>query len=196
MRRYPISGILNITPTLVGSKVRLRPKQIKDAANDYSWRTNTELCQLDAALPMPISFDIYLKSYIEELNYPRRGCCLAIETLDGRHIGNCSYFSLDEIKQETEMGIMIGDKAYWDYGYGTDTISTLLNHIFSQAGMQRVYLRTLDWNKRAHTCFTKCGFVPCGQLIQGDYHFIIMEIRRQANPTNETVRQPSHGWNR
>ncbi len=163
MRRSPISGILN-TPTLVGSKVRLRPKQIKDAANDYSWRTNTELCRLDAALPIPVSFDIYLKSYIEELNYPRRGCCLAIETLDGRHIGNCSYFSLDDIKQETEMGIMIGDKACWDQGYGTDTILTLLNHVFSQAGVQRVYLRTLDWNKLAHTCFTNCGFVPCGQV--------------------------------
>jgi RimJ/RimL family protein N-acetyltransferase len=132
---------------------------------------------------MPVSFEIYLKSYIEEQNYPRRGCFLAIETLDGKHIGNCSYFSLDDIKQETEMGIMIGDKTYWDQGYGTDTISTLLNHIFSQAGMRRIHLRTLDWNKRAQTCFTKCGFVPCGQLIQGNYHFIIMEIRRQTNST-------------
>ena len=185
MQRPPNLRILNI-PTLVGNKVKLRPKQIEDAANDYSWRMDAELCRLDAVLPMPISFDIYLRSYIAELSYPCRGCYFAIETLGRKHIGNCSYFNVDEIKQETEIGIMIGDKAYWDQGYGADALSTLLNHIFFQAGMQRVYLKTLNWNKRAQRCFTKCGFVPCGHLIQGDYHFIIMEVRSQADSTNQT----------
>lgn len=180
MRSSPAFGILNSSPTLVGKKVKLRPKRIKDAANDYSWRIDAELCHLDAALPIPVSFEEYLKGYIEEINHPRRGCCLAIETIEGKHIGNCSYFSLDDIKQEAEMGIMIGDKTYWDQGYGTDAIVTLLNYVFSQTSVQRVYLRTLDWNKRAHSCFKKCGFVPCKQLIQGDYHFIIMETHHPA----------------
>jgi len=171
-------GIVTGEPTLVGSKAKLRPKRIKDAANDYRWRTDAELCRLDAAIPIPVSFEEYIKNYIAELSYPRKGCCLAIETLDGKHIGNCSYFSIDDTKKEAEMGIMIGDKAYWNRGYGTDVIQTILNHIFLQTSLQRVCLKTLDWNERAHQCFKKCGFVPCGKLIHGDYHFIIMEIRR------------------
>ena len=178
MSRPSVIGTINKTPTLIGNKARLRPKHLKDVANDYKWRTDTELCHLDAALPIPVSFEQYTRNYIEELTYPSKACCLAIETIDGKHIGNCSYFKIDDSKREAELGIMIGDKAYWDQGYGTDVIQTLLNHIFLQTSIQRVYLKTLDWNKRAHQCFKKCGFVPCGSLINGSYHFIIMEIQR------------------
>ena len=178
MSRPSVIGIVTGALTLVGNKARLRPKHLKDVANDHRWRTDAELCRLDAASPIPVSLEQYTKGYIEELSYPRRGCCLAIETLDGKHIGNCSYFSIDDTKKEAELGIMIGDKAYWNQGYGTDVIQTILNHIFLQTSLQRVCLKTLDWNKRAHQCFKKCGFVPCGKLISGDYHFIIMEMHR------------------
>jgi ribosomal-protein-alanine N-acetyltransferase len=185
LRRPTIIEFLGRAPILVGNKVKLRPKRLQDAANDYSWRRDGELCRLDAALPISVSFEDYLESYAGELRYPRRGYCFAIETLDGRHIGNCSYFSIDDTKKEVELGIMIGDKTYWSQGYGADAILTLLNNIFSQTKLERVYLKTLKWNTRAHKCFQKCGFLPCGQLIQGEYNFILMEIHR-AKLQNKT----------
>ncbi len=164
---------------LLGQKVRLRPKRLGDAVTDYAWRTDPELCLLDAAPPLSLSFEEYLKGYALELSFPAKDRTnFAIETFDGKHIGNCAYFKIDKIKREAELGIMIGDRNYWDKGYGTDAIKTLLNHIFSQTNLNRIYLKTLDWNLRAQKCFKKCGFNPCGRLIKDGYNFVLMEIYR------------------
>lgn len=186
MPRPPLFGPLTRVPTLTGSKVRLRPKRLQDAARDYSWRRDAELCRLDAAAPISCSFEKFLNTYIQELHYPGKSLRFAIETLDGKHIGNCSYFNMDETKGEGEMGIMIGDRAYWDRGYGTDAILISLNHIFSQTSLKRIYLKTLKWNARAQKCFRKCGFVPCGELIHRGHTFVIMEIQRPSKSQGHT----------
>ena len=175
MRKSSISTALTKPPLLTGKKVKLRPKRLQDAANDYSWRQDLELCHLDAAPPILCSFEEFLENYLEDLHRVSRSYRFAIETTDGRHIGNCSYFNLDEAKKEAEIGIMIGDRAYWNCGYGADTIITSLNYFFSRANLKRVHLKTLMWNIRAQKCFQKCGFIPCGPTVQGDYIFMLME---------------------
>lgn len=163
---------------LKGTKVVLREKRLEDATNDYAWRCDEELARLDAAWPMTISFADYLISYKEELRYQdSRQRRFAIESVDGKHIGNCMYYDIDERKKQAELGILIGDRDYWNQGYGADAVTTLLNHIFEVTGFERIYLSTLDWNIRAHKCFEKCGFVRCGNINRGQNHLIIMETR-------------------
>lgn len=165
---------------LVGQKMRLRQKRLGDAVNDYAWRKDLELSRLDAAPPLSISFKEYLTSYATELRQSSSQNRFAIETLDGKHIGNCAYFNINETEKGAELGIMVGDRGYWDKGYGADSIITLLNHIFSQTNLDRIYLKTLDWNVRAQKCFEKCGFTPCGKIISRGYNFLAMEIRRPS----------------
>jgi RimJ/RimL family protein N-acetyltransferase len=45
--------------------------------------------------------------------------------------------------------------------------------------MNRLYLKTLDWNLRAQKCFTKCGFTPFGHLRRNGYDFTLMDLRRE-----------------
>jgi RimJ/RimL family protein N-acetyltransferase len=185
LRRPSFFSASTRQPLLIGSKVRLRPKRLHDAATDYIWRRDVELCRLDAATPLSCSFEEFLENYIEELYRPSRSYRFAIETLDGRHIGNFSYFNIDETKKEAEMGIMIGDRAYWNHGYGSDAILTSLNHIFSQTDLERVHLKTLSWNIKAQKCFQKCGFSPCGYLTHGDNYFLLMETHCPAKSKGE-----------
>lgn len=164
---------------LVGDKVRLRPKRLSDAMDDYSWRTDPELSRLDAAQPLTLSFKEYLKQYAtERYLFGANKLTLAIETMDGKHIGNCACFALNEANKEAELGIIIGDRAYWDKGYGADAVTTFVNHLFSSTNLERISLKTLDWNLRAQKCFQKCGFIPCGRLIKGEHKFVLMELRR------------------
>jgi len=165
---------------ITGSKVRLREKSLTDAPDDYNWQSDPELARLDAAPLLSMPFPRYLQSYALELRYlsPAR-CALSIETLDGKHIGNCAYHGIDETNQEAEMGIMIGDRNFWDQGYGADAVNTLLGHIFGQTDLNRIYLKTLDWNLRAQGCFAKCGFTTCGRMRRDGYSFLRMEIRRE-----------------
>ena len=111
---------------IIGQKVVLREKRLADAWNDYTWETDLELAQLDASPILAITFSQYLSSYANELRYSsttsRR---FAVDTLDSKHIGNCSYYNISESKGSTELGIMIGNRDYWNKGWGTDTITTL-----------------------------------------------------------------------
>lgn len=162
-----------------GRKVVLREKRLSDGAEDYAWRCDPELARLDATPPSRLSFSEFLMSYAEELRYPsskRRR--FAIDTLNGEHIGNCMYYDIDEKRGEAEIGIMIGDRDYWDQEYGADAITTLVRHIFRETGLDRLYLSTLNWNLRAQKCFAKCGFVPCGRVSRGRDNFVIMELKR------------------
>jgi len=162
-----------------GERVRLRKKKLSDARNDYTWHTDAELVKLDAAMHLTISYTQYLISYVSELHLlPHTSHRFAVDTLDGRHIGNCTYYNVNDTRGEAEVGVMIGDRNYWGKGYGTDVIRTLVNHIFGKTNLNRLYLKTLDWNKRAQQCFTKCGFRPCGNLYREGYNFLLMELQR------------------
>ena len=102
------------------------------------------------------------------------------------------YYDIDKSKKQTELGIMIGDRDYWSQGYGTDAVIALLEHLFNKEGMKRVYLHTLDWNKRAYKCFEKCGFVSCDKVKWNGDTFIVMEILQgQWEKNGSGIRQNS-----
>jgi RimJ/RimL family protein N-acetyltransferase len=161
-------------------KTRLREKKLGDAGSDYSWQTNPELSALDAVPPLSLSYPEYLARYATELRYPSaRRQRFAIETTDGKHIGNCTYYAINNKRGEAELGIMIGNRNYWDKGYGVDAVTNLLELIFRETRLNRIYLKTLVNNARAQKCFTRCGFTPCGHLKRDGYNFILMELNRR-----------------
>lgn len=163
-----------------GARVVLREKQLGDAPNDYRWRSDAELARFDAARPLTLNYQEYLALYREELLYPspyRRS--LAIEDEKGAHIGNVMYYNIDTFQQEAELGITIGERRCWSQGYGTEAVALLLERLLGRMGFRRVYLKTLDWNERAHRCFESVGFAVYGRGQRGENSFIYMEFRRE-----------------
>mgnify|MGYP001429137024 CR=1 FL=1 len=166
-----------------GVKVVLRPKRIEDAFHDYQWRIDPELSKLDATFPLRIRYKEFVRFSLDEIEYPsRRSRRLAIDTKDGVHIGNCMYYDLDERRGQTELGIMIGDRDYWDGGYGTDAVVTLVGHIFKTiSSINKVYLHTLEWNSRARKSFAKAGFVEVREVKRDGQNFVLMETLRHES---------------
>ncbi len=170
---------------LFGEKTVLRAKHLTDAGNDFLWATDDNLTRLDATEPYPYPLDEYLANYpagIKDLTKMQ----FAIETTEGRHIGNCTCYNIDAIRREAELGILIGDYGYWGKGYGTDAVRAFMRYIFEELGMRRISLHTLDWNIRAVRCFRKCGFVECGRIMRQDQMFIEMEAAALNQAGNET----------
>ncbi|MFC2014395.1 GNAT family N-acetyltransferase [Chloroflexota bacterium] len=162
-----------------GSKIILREKSPDDAWDDYAWEADPELAQLDAAPPVTIPYSQYLIDYSHELKVRHAGNHrFSVYTLDGEHIGNCSYYNLNKYRNDTELGIMIGNRDYWDKGYGADVVTTLVDYIFHQLKLDRIYLKTLESNTRAQKCFQKCGFTPYSKGNSNEYKFILMEFPR------------------
>lgn len=162
---------------VVGDLTVLRSKIMDDAEADYSWRTDPELAGLDATRPVTLTFIEYLRYHRDDINYPSPWSVrMAIETLDGRHIGNCMYYDINTEKSQCEFGIMIGDRKYWSQGYGTDAAKIALKHIFTSTNLERVYLHTLTDNLRAQKSFTRAGFKAVREVKRDGYEFVLMEI--------------------
>jgi RimJ/RimL family protein N-acetyltransferase len=154
-------------------------KSLSDAPDDYTWQTDPELAHLTATIPLTTSFTDYLLEYASQLrNGQPTKHQFAIKTRGGRHIGNCACYSINNEWGEAEIGIFIGDRRYWDKGYGTDAITSLIDFVFKRINARRIHLKTLESNKRAQKCFYKCGFTMCGSMINNGNNFILMELHR------------------
>ena len=162
---------------LDGQLATLRSKRMSDSWNDYVWRTDPELSELDAAEPLGLSFVDFERFYHEDLKrYNRRSLRFAIEDEDGVHIGNCMCYDYNERRMQAEFGIMIGDPAYWGRGYGTEATKTLLTHIFETTDIRRLYLHTLVSNRRAQRSFINAGFRPYDHVWRDGKNFVQMEV--------------------
>ena len=164
-----------------GKLTRIREKRVEDIPDEYAWRVDEELSRLDATRPLTMSYDDFLKYSKEEMQFPNfRSKRLAVETIEGVHIGNVMYYDLNMRNAETELGIMIGNKEYWGKGYGTDIVKTLLKHLFEDLKLERVYLHTLAWNYRAQSSFSKSGFREIRAVRRGGQDFLLMEVNRNS----------------
>ncbi len=164
-----------------GKLIRIREKRVEDIPDEYAWRVDEELSRLDATRPLTMSYDDFLKYSKEEMQFPNfRSKRLAVETIEGVHIGNVMYYDLNMRNAETELGIMIGNKEYWGKGYGTDIVKTLLKHLFEDLKLERVYLHTLAWNYRAQSSFSKSGFREIRAVRRGGQDFLLMEVYRNS----------------
>ena len=161
------------------NKVTLRDKTLDDVYQDYLWRCDAELSRLDGMAPLDMSLSEYMTRYQEEIsNPPSDQQRYAIETPEGKHIGNCMFYDLNEYRGEAEIGILIGERDYWNAGYGKKAVESLVKKLFANEGIQRIYLKTLAENIRAQRCFQKCGFLPTGSIVVNGNHFISMETTR------------------
>ena len=164
---------------LQGVRVILRDKKIEDSELDYRWRSDPELAKLDAAYPLTMNYDRYVKMFEDQLKYPTPGSHhYGIEVADSKFIGNCMYYDLDSVNKEAELGIVIGDRDYWSGSYGFDAVVTLLEHMCLIRDLKRVYLHTLECNHRAQSCFSRCGFNPVRNVRRMGHDFILMEVLR------------------
>lgn len=162
-----------------GQLIVLREKTLADAEQDYEWRRDPELATFDAARPYSGSLKDYVAVFGDELRYPspyRK--TIAVEDHDGRHIGNVMYYNADFHRHEAEIGVTIGLREYWARGFGTDLLKTFVGYLFDSLSLDRIYLKTLDWNLRAQRCFENAGFQRYGSSRRGEYHFILMDIHR------------------
>ena len=177
--KKPSTGTDRDGVSISGKRIVLREKQIEDIKDDYAWRTDAELAELDATRPLNMSYNDFDRYSQEEISMPGvRSKRLGVDTVDGRHIGNCMFYDIDLRNGEAEVGIMIGDKAYWSQGYGTEAVDLLLDHMFTAYPFNRVYLHTLTWNDRAQKSFRKSGFKDVREVVRSGLNFLNMEVWR------------------
>ena len=88
------------------------------------------------------------------------------------------FYDVNRWEKSCEFGIMIGDKSFWNGGYGSDATIALLYYIFKETEIENVYLHTLSSNIRAQMAFKKAGFDSPKEVKKGRYEFIKMSTEK------------------
>ncbi len=78
-------------------------------------------------------------------------------------IGYCNLFDINFQSDTAEAGIMIGERNFWNRGFGKEALTLLLDIGFNTLNLRNILIRVFDFNKRAVKCFEKVGFKKIGK---------------------------------
>lgn len=105
-----------------------------------------------------------------------------IDKAGDKLIGNCGIFDIDKINKHGELGILIGEKNYWDKGIGKEAIRLILDYGFNLLNLHNIMLKVYSFNKRGINCYKNVGFKEIGrrresrQVAGEKYDEIYMDI--------------------
>lgn len=168
----------------IGDKVVVRNITRADIPLLVKWKNDPELADLVRGGPINTNFEIESRRFSRGLD-DHDSLRLIIETFTGKPIGFISLGDIDRENRKAEVGMLIGEKDYWDKGFGTDGLRVLLKHLFFELDFNRVGLEVFEYNHRAKRAYEKIGFkvegvIRQGLLRQNEYYDIyIMGILRQ-----------------
>jgi len=147
---------------LVGKKCYLSPINIEDAEKYCDWLNDLEV-------------SINLLTFSQQLGLERERIILQdmlknsaqilaiVDLKEDKLIGNCSLFRINERNRKAEVGIFIGDKDYWNKGYGSEALSLLVDYGFNILNLNSIMLEVFSYNDRAVKCYKKVGFKEIGR---------------------------------
>lgn len=157
---------------IYGDRVRLRHVEREDLPVFVEWLNDPEV-RHGLAMHTPLSL-VEEEGWLEKvLQNPIDERPLVIEVQEGkkwRMIGNSGFHNLDWRNRSAELGIVIGDKSFWDQGYGTKVMRLLLRYGFATLNLHRICLRVFEDNPRAIRAYEKAGFVNEGRQRQAEFH--------------------------
>jgi len=151
---------------IYGERVRLRHTEKEDLPLFVEWLNDPEV-RRGLMSHLPISMAEEQQWFEKVLSAPQeeRPLVIEVKTESGwRMIGNSGFHNLDWPNRNAELGIFIGDKSYWDQGYGTEVMRLLLRHGFTTLNLHMIYLRVHADNHRAIRVYEKAGFINSGYL--------------------------------
>jgi len=149
---------------LKGKKVILRPLSLKDAPRFCKWLNDREMTKFLSVYDAPPPGLKEEKEWIQEAQRTKKDLRLAIDTIDGVHIGTTSLRGIDNPSKRAEFGITIGDKKYWGQGYGTEACKLIVDYGFKKLKLHRIHLTCIVYNIRGKKSYEKVGFKVEGRM--------------------------------
>ena len=132
------------------------------AKNEVRWQRDSEFYRLADSDPIRLfsekrSREHYVERRVDK-GFDPEYFSFSVRTLsDDRLIGFLGM-RVDLIHGDVMVGIGIGERDFWNKGYGTDMMKVCLRYAFCELGVQRVSLGVLGYNARAQRSYEKAGF--------------------------------------
>jgi RimJ/RimL family protein N-acetyltransferase len=165
-----------------GDLVVLRPLERADFPALVRWTNDEELKSLvDSGVPETMD---ECEEWYRSAKSDRYHQIMAITTKDSAVIGDIELNHITWRNGHAEMRVRIGEKEYWNRGFGTDAVLIMMEYVFDHLHLNRLYLRVYSDNLRAVRCYQKCGFKKEGLLRREDdsgreREIILMRVLRE-----------------
>ena len=144
---------------LIGTKCYLSPIDARDTRILTEWLNDVEIrinLQLDCGVISLENGEMFLNTV------PRDNSYSIIDVENEELIGKCGFFAIDRLNQTAEVGIFIANENYWNRGYGTETLSLLVDYGFKELHFNNIMLKTCEHNQEAIKSYEKIGFKQIG----------------------------------
>jgi RimJ/RimL family protein N-acetyltransferase len=184
-----------------GERTRLRPAlwgfSEDELRRRYRWSQDDVLQYWSGTIPGGRSLN-HFRDTLGQRDWPADGkrISYAILTLDNDLVGMVSCYGIDHRSRTGEIGIYLGEKAFWGHGYGTDAMVAFARHLFSDLGFESLYLHTYESNIRAQRSYLRVGFEPGERRKRysprlGYHEEVRMTITRDIFARLHGLREPS-----
>jgi diamine N-acetyltransferase len=178
---------------IYGERIRLRAIERTDIPRFVAWLNDPEVCKY-LLMRLPMSQAQEERWFEANLMRPMEEQVLSIEAQVGEEwqpIGNTSFMNVNWIVRSAEVGIMIGEKAFWNQGYGREAMRLMLKHGFETLNLNRIYLTVFAENVRAIKAYEHAGYQLEGRMRQSEFKegkyadMLLMSALREDWPTPE-----------
>jgi len=142
---------------LKGDRVGLRPPQRESIDSYLAWMSDLDILQFILRVrPMG-------RAEEEEwfVNLSKRPDDVVFEIVSregGVPIGSCGLHRISASNRSAELGIVIGEKEYWNRGFGREAMNLLCGYGFGVLNLNRIGLSVYDYNARGIRCYERVGF--------------------------------------
>jgi RimJ/RimL family protein N-acetyltransferase len=150
------------SPTITSERHLIRPFKTSDAKLWQKWDTDPEV---QAFMPEPRSKaqDIGTQhEYINECENDEEGFFWSIETTNQKTIGTVALTEFNEYHGVANLGIVIGDKAYWGKGVATEVLTSVVHYAFEHLNIFSIGAEVEEGNIPMMQALEKVGFKQDG----------------------------------
>jgi RimJ/RimL family protein N-acetyltransferase len=148
---------------LEGALVYLRPVRPSDVRAGYARWLNDPLINQFLESRFQKATEADLEAYVARFAADPDHTFLAVVARDtDTHIGNVKLGPIDRHHQVADMGLLIGDRAYWGRGIATEVIRLVSRYAFDELGLRKVTAGCYSTNRAAIRAFEKAGFAREG----------------------------------
>ena len=190
---------------IYGKRIRLRAVEKEDLPLFVRWINDPQVTE-NLLFSAPMSLADEEKWFENIMSAPISEHVLVIDVKKSNTkggylpIGTCQFHRVDWRNRAAEIGIMIGEKEFWDQGYGTETVQLLLQHGFNTLNFHRIWLQVIDKNKRGIRAYEKAGFQYEGMFRQSHYQHgqysdvhLMSVLKEEWQTINSPKEKPQEG---
>ncbi len=157
--------------SIEGERIYLREITLQDADNrEYCrWMNDKQVTQYTESRFQRNTAKT-LRSFISQMSNDDNVFFAIISKDNNKHIGNIKIGPINKIHNFAYVGLIIGDKSYWNKGYGTEVIRLVVDYAFAELCIHKLIAGVYSNNVGSLRAFTKSGFATEG-IIKKKYLF-------------------------